>query len=344
MKVNTIAIDLAKNVFQVLAMTADAKTIYNKRLNRKQLKELLGNTPPWTIVMEACYSSHYWGRVALQLGHRVKMIPAQHVTPFVRGNKNDRNDSLAIFEASSRPNIRFVPVKTEGQQEVMMMHRIRERLIKQRVAITNQTRGLLVDFGIVFQQGFTAFEQNMWQIINDSEQRPVLKFLINQAYDEYLYVSRQLKALNKLIKQKVEQIPSGQILLSMPGIGHVIASAFEASIDKAQAFNTPKELAVWLGLTPKQYASGNKSKLYGITKRGDSYLRKQLIHGARTVVCHSHKKDDALNRWINQLKERVGFNKAVVATAHKLARLMWVLLRKQAMYQAQQGLETKTIP
>lgn len=127
MKVTTITIDLAKNVFQVLAMTANAKIIYNKRLNRKQLKDLLRNTLPCTIVIEACYSSHYWGRVALQLGHCVKIIPAQHVTPFVRGNKNDSNDALAIFEASSRPNIRFVPVKTEEQQEVMMMHRIRER-------------------------------------------------------------------------------------------------------------------------------------------------------------------------------------------------------------------------
>ena len=337
MKVTTIAIDLAKNVFQVLGMTADAKKVYNKRLNRNQLKELLCNTPACTVVMEACYSSHYWGRVGLQFGHNVKLIPAQHVTPFVRGNKNDSNDALAIFEASSRPNIRFVPIKSEAQQEVLMMHRIRDRLIKQRIACTNQIRGLLVDFGFVFPQGFTAFEQNIWDIINDSEQRPLFRYLLNQVYDEYLQMTKQLKDLNKLIKQKVEQTETGQILLSIPGLGHIIASAFEACIDKGQAFNTPKELAVWLGLTPRQYASGNKSKIYGITKRGDSYLRKQLIHGARTVVSHAHKKEDALNQWITQLKARIGFNKTAVATAHKLARLMWILLKKQTRYQAQIG-------
>ena len=337
MKVTTIAIDLAKNVFQVLGMNAETKKVYNKRLNRAELKELLCNTPACIVVMEACYSSHYWGRTAQQFGHTVKLIPAQHVTPFVRGNKNDSNDALAIFEASSRPNIRFVPIKSESQQEILMMHRIRDRLIKQRIACTNQARGLLVDFGIVFQQGFSAFERNIWDIINDSEQRPLLRYQVNQIYDEYLQVTKQIKELNNLIKQQVEQTETGRILLSMPGIGHVIASNAEASIDKGQAFNSPKELAVWLGLTPRQYASGSKSKLYGITKRGDSYLRKQLIHGARTVVCHADKKDDALNQWITQLKARIGFNKATVATAHKLARLMWVLLRKQTPYQAQVG-------
>ncbi len=285
--------------------------------------------------MEACYSSHYWGRFCRQAGHEVKLIPAQHVTPFVRGNKNDSNDALAIFEASSRPHIRFVPIKTEEQQEILMMHRIRERLIKQRIACTNQIRGLLVDFGIVFPQGFTAFKQAMWDIICDEQQRSTIKFLVNQIYDEYLMISTQLKSINALIKQLVEKSAIGQILMSLPGIGYIIASAFEAAIDKGQAFSSPKELAVWLGLTPRQYASGNKSTLGKISKRGDRYLRKQLIHGARTVVSHAHKKNDVLNQWITQLKERVGFNKATIATAHKLARIMWVLLKKQTPYQTQ---------
>ena len=335
MKASTISIDLAKNVFQVLGMNEQAKKVFNKRLNRSQLREFIVNHSPCTIVIEACYSSHYWGRFCRQAGHEVKLIPAQHVTPFVRGNKNDSNDALAIFEASSRPNIRFVPIKTEEQQEVLMMHRIRERYIKQRIACTNQIRSLLVDFGIVFPKGFYAFEQNMWNIISDKEQRPLIKYLVNQIFDEYRDVSQRLKELNKLIKQKVQKTRAGLIMMSLPGIGPIIASAFEANIDKGQAFSSPSELAVWLGLTPKQYASGNSSRLYGITKRGDSYLRKQLIHGARTVVCHSHKKDDALNQWITQLKARVGFNKATIATAHKLARIMWVLLKKQTPYQAQ---------
>lgn len=187
------------------------------------------------------------GRTAQQFGHTVKLIPAQHVTPFVRGNKNDSNDALAIFEASSRPNIRFVPIKSESQQEVLMMHRIRERLIKQRIACTNQARGLLVDFGIVFQQCFSAFERNMWDIINDCEQRPLLRYQVNQIYDEYLQVTKQIKELNKLIKQQVEQTEVGRILLSMPGIGHVIASAFEAVLIKDKHLIHPKSLLCGLG-------------------------------------------------------------------------------------------------
>lgn len=216
MKVSTISIDLAKNVFQVLGMNDQAKRVFNKRLNRSQLRELIVNQPPCTIVMEACYSSHYWGRFCRQVGHEVKLIPAQHVTPFVRGNKNDSNDALAIFEASFRPHIRYVPIKTEEQQEILMMHRIRERLIKQRIACTNQIRGLLVDFGIVFPQGFTAFKQAMWNIICDERQRPIIKFLVNQIYDEYTMISTQLKTINSLIKQLVEKSAIGQILMSLP--------------------------------------------------------------------------------------------------------------------------------
>lgn len=337
MKVTTIAIDLAKNVFQVLGMNKQAKSAFNKRLNRKQLMEFMLLQPPCDVIFEACYSAHYWGRTFQAMGHTVKLIPAQHVTPFVRGNKNDKNDVLAIYEASFRPCIRFVPVKTEEQQEVLMLHKIRERLIKQRTACTNQIRGVLIDFGVCFPQGYSAFERAIWEVINDDKQRPLIKLMASEIYDEYQSLSQRLKGINSLIKQLVEQDQNGQILLSIPGIGPIIASAFAAAIGKGQAFNNPNALAVWLGLTPKQFASGNKSVNGGITKRGDCYLRKQLIHGARTVVCHASKKTDDLNIWITQLRCRKSICCTVVATAHRLARLIWILLQKQVKYEPQYG-------
>jgi transposase len=337
MKVSTISIDLAKNVFQLLGMDEHAKQVFSKRLNRAQLSEFMSQQPVCDVVFEACYSSHYWGRKFLAMGHRVKLIPAQHVTPFVRGSKNDKNDAMAIYEASFRPSIRFVPIKTEAQQEILMLHRVRERLVKQRTACTNQIRGVLVDFGICFPQGHSAFERAMWDIISDESQRPIIKLMANDFWDEYQTVSTRLERINRLIKQLVEQDPNGKILLSIPGVGPIIASAFAASIGAGQAFNNPKELAVWLGLTPKQFASGNKSVNGGITKRGDCYLRKQLIHGARTVVSHASKKNDDLNQWITQLRSRKSICTAVVATAHRLARLMWILLHKQVLYAPQYG-------
>lgn len=335
MKVNTIAIDLAKNVFQVLGVNEYGKSVFNKRLNRQSLKEFMLNQPATRVVFEACYSAHYWGRTLETMGHTVHLIPAQHVTPFVRGSKNDKNDALAIYEASLRPNIRFVPIKTEEQQEILMLHRVRERLVRQRTACTNQTRGLFTDFGIVFPQGHSAFEQAMWCIICDETQRPLIRMTANQCFEEYQKLTERLQQINKLINQLVKQDPNGKILLSIPGVGPIIASAFCAAVGNGQAFNSPKELAVWLGLTPKQFASGHKSVNAGITKRGDCYLRKQLIHGARTVVTHASKKQDDLNQWITQLKSRKSINCTVVATAHRLARLIWILLQKQEVYQVQ---------
>ncbi len=329
MKVTTIAIDLAKNVFNVLGMDVHAKQLFNKRLNRIQLVEFMQLQPPCDVTFEACYSAHYWGRKFNSMGHHVKLIPPQHVTPFVRGNKNDKNDVMAIFEASLRPHIRFVPVKTEEQQEVLMLHRVRERLVRQRTACTSQIRDVLVDFGICFPQGYSAFELAMWDIMNDDHQRPLIKLMANDFWDEYQVLTKRLKQINSLIEQLAMQDPNGSILLSIPGVGPIIASAFAASIGSGQTFNSPKELAIWLGLTPKQFASGTKSVHSGITKRGDGYLRKQLIHGARTVVSHASKKQDDLSMWINQLRTRKTMCCTVVATDHRLARLMWILPQKQ---------------
>ncbi|MBD1582881.1 IS110 family transposase [Pseudoalteromonas sp. S16_S37] len=333
-KVSTLSIDLAKNVFQLLGVDSQGYPCLSKRLSRSKFKETIVNLPPCDIVMEACASSHFWGRACLAAGHQVNLIPAQHVTPFVRGNKNDKNDCLAIYEASRRPNIRFVPVKTEQQQAVLIPHRMRERVLSARTACINQTRSLLLEFGIDIPQSYNKFKQELRGLLTHSLQ-PAVLLMISEVCDELTCFERKIHLLDDLFKQENTRSEAAQIIQSIPGIGLINTSAFVASIDKGQAFKSAKEFAVWLGLTPSQYASGNTNRLGSITKRGDGYLRKQLIHGARTVVTHANKKDDDLSRWITTLKQRRGHNKAVVATAHRLARLMWILLQKNEPYRPQ---------
>ena len=335
MKLKTITIDLAKNVFQVCGVNEHIKPQFNQKLKRNQLLDFMRQQEPTMVVMEACYSSHYWGREIAKLGHDTKLIPAQHVTPFVRGNKNDHNDAFAIAEASQRDNIRFVPVKTEHQQEISCLHRIRERLSKNKVALSNQSRGLLSEFGVVFPTGHKALLSGLTSVIDNPQYSQRLQDMVKDMLSEYKTTIKRLKGIQKQLDEFVDESESGKILLSIPGIGVINASALLAAIDKGQAFNSPKEFAVWLGLTPKQHASGNMSKMGGITKRGDRYLRKQLVHGARSVVSRAAQKTDPLSLWATKLRVTKPFNKVAVAVAHRLARLIWILLSRQERYRAE---------
>jgi transposase len=334
MKYKTITIDLAKNVFQACGVNEHIKPQFNKKLKRNELLDFMRQQSPTVVVMEACYSSHYWGRELTKLGHEVKLIPAQHVTPFVRGNKNDHNDAFAIAEASQRANIRFVPVKSEHQQEISCLHRIRERLVKNKTAMSNQARGLLSEFGVVFPCGHTALLNGLSSVIDNPQYSQRLQDMVIDMLNEYNITLTRLKSIEKQLTEFVDNSESGKILRSIPGIGVINASALLAAIDKGQAFSNPKEFAVWLGLTPKQHASGNMNKMGGITKRGDRYLRKQLIHGARAFVCRAGKSTDPLALWAMKLRATKPFNKVAVAVAHRLARLIWILLSRQEHYRA----------
>jgi|TARA_R110002153_G_scaffold211509_1_gene364181 transposase len=334
MKYKTITIDLAKNVFQACGVNEHIKPQFNKKLKRNELLDFMRQQSPTVVVMEACYSSHYWGREIAKLGHDTKLIPAQHVTPFVRGNKNDHNDAFAIAEASQRANIRFVPVKSEHQQEISCLHRIRERLVKNKTAMSNQARGLLSEFGVVFPCGHKALLNGLNSVIDNAQYSQRLHDMVKEMLSEYNTTIDRLNSIKTQLDEFVDESESGKILLSIPGIGVINASALLAAIDKGQAFNNPKEFAVWLGLTPKQHASGNISKMGGITKRGDRYLRKQLVHGARSVVSRAAKKTDPLSLWATKLRVTKPFNKVAVAVAHRLARLIWILLTRQERYRA----------
>lgn len=334
-KHNLIAVDLAKNVFQVCGMTKHYKVVFNKQLKRRELPEFMANQPPVEIAMEACYSSHYWGRCFEAMGHTVTLLPPQHVTPFVRGNKSDHNDAVAIAEAAHRPNIKPVPVKTIEQQDIQCLHRIRERYMAHRIGVINQTRGLLSEYGIIAPQGHKAFCQLLREVSQPSHKAlsPLLKTHINQQADEYYQLTDHVVDITQQLSTIAKQQPLCRLLMSLPGIGVINATAIYCAIGNGSQFNNAREFAVWLGLTPKQSSSGDTFTSSGITKRGNRYLRKQLVHGARAVLYRCKDKTDRLSRWGNQLMSRRGMNKASVAMAARLARLAWVLLQKQETYQ-----------
>lgn len=331
-----IGIDLAKTVFQACILSSDQRVILNQSFNRNTLKTFILQQPPTTIAMEACYSSHYWARLFQSWGHQVKLLPAQHVKPFVRGNKNDHNDALAIAEAAQRPGIRTVPIKTLEQQDIQTLHRLRERYVRQRTALTNQTRGLLSEYGIVFPQGFKSFKQALASLLEpeNTQLSDVIKQHVDSLFMEFDMLCLRLEEINRSLSEIVKRSPDCQRLMSIPGIGIVNATALYSAIGRGQQFKNAREFAVWLGITPKQFASGGKSMMAGITKRGDRYLRKQLIHGARAAMTRSKNRGDKLSQWLSQVIARRGQNKACVALAHRMARLCWTLLKKQEMYHA----------
>jgi len=292
-----IGIDLAKSIFQVAVMQ-NKQIKSNKRLNRKKLKALIANHPKTTIAMEACYSSHYWERLFESYGHKVLLIPAQHVKPFTRGNKTDANDAVAIIEASQRPDLRFVPTKTVHQQDIQSLHRVRERLVSSRTVLSNQTRGLLSEYGIVFAVGKKAFLLGIETALNDEGISELFKTERQLVLDELQMLNQRITQIEASLADYVKNDEDCQILHSVPGIGVINASALVCKYGDASQFDKARSLSVNLGLTPKLSESGNRSQMQGISKRGDPYLRKQLIHGARALLRVCEKRpDDALCRW-----------------------------------------------
>ena len=330
-----VSIDLAKTVFQVCRLADGNKILSNKKVSRKKLNREIAQLSPTTIVMEACYSAHYWGRTFEQYGHTVNLVPAQHVKPFVRGNKNDVNDAVAIAEASLRPNMKFVPIKTVEQQDLQSLHKIRERFVGHRTRISNQTRGLLSEYGLVTTLGFKALKALIQEALESDALTTLFKEELASIYEEFLDLDERLKRVNNKLKILAEQIPLCRLLMTIPGIGFVNATALYAAIGDGKQFNTARDLAVWMGLTPQQYASGTKSFTGKITKRGNRYLRKQLIHGARALMNKAKGKKDNLSVWANDVKERRGVHKAYVALAHNLSRIVWAVLSSGEGFKSQ---------
>lgn len=328
MEITTLGIDLAKSVFQLHGVNKKGAKVFGKKLSREKLIEFVAQLSKCTIAMEACGGSHYWGRKFRDMGHEVKLLSPQFVKPFVKSNKNDANDAEAIVEASLRPSMRFVALKTVEQQNALCLHRVRERLVCSRTALINEIRGLLGEFGISIPQGAEKFRQQLPEILEDAnnELSAQTRALFVGLREELKALDVKIAAMDKDIENLAESQETSKNLMTIPGVGPVTASAIVASVGDASIFKNGREMSGWLGIVPRQNSSGGKTKLGGISKRGDKYLRKLVIHGARSVLMHIDSRDDQQARWLKQLVERRGFNRACVALANKNVRTMWALM------------------
>jgi len=335
MNVKRIGIDLAKQVFQLHGVDYNEKVVLKKQLTRTKMLAYFQSLPPCLIGMEACGSAHYWARELQKLGHTVKLMAPQFVKPYVKGNKNDSNDAEAICEAVSRPNMRFVTIKTIAQQDIQAVHRIRSELVKQRTAKGNQIRGLLTEYGVVINKRIDVLRNALPSILENTENNLSFDFriLLEELREDLIVLDERVSTLTEKINVLAKSNEDAQRLQKIPGVGPMTATAIISAVGDGKQFKCGRDLAAWLGLTPRQHSSGGKERLLGISKRGDAYLRTLLIHGARAVLRVSETKTDSLNCWLQNLCNRRNKNIAAVALANKNARIIWAILTKKTNYQ-----------
>lgn len=334
-KVTLLAIDIAKNVFQLHGVDDKANVVLRRRLTRVKLIEFILKLQPCTIVMEACGGANYWCRKFKSMGHEVKLISPQFVKPFVKTNKNDKNDSEAICEAASRPTMRFVSPKSIEQEDIQALHRVRSRLIQERTALVNQIRGLLAEFGIIVPQGINRIRKALPEILEDAENElsDSGRRLFADLYEEVIEKDKKIGSYDNQLNIIFKSNEMCRKISEVEGIAVITATAIVATIGNPKIFKNGRHFSAFLGLVPRQLSSGNKQMLLGISKRGDTYLRSLLIHGARSVVQCAGSKEDSKSKWIKALKERAGANKTAVAVANKNARTIWALLANDKSYE-----------
>jgi len=336
MKVTLIGIDLAKSIFQVCGVNPAGKRVFNRQVRRAKLMELMIQYPDATIAMEACSGSNYWGRELQQRGFQVKLIPPQHVKPFVKGNKNDRNDAFAITEAARRPDLKCVEPRTLAQTDMIQVHRVLDRLVHQRTALINQIRGLLNEYGIVVSRGKERLLAALPDLLEDAENglTSSSRALYQAMIDEWRQLNEAIDRVEKVLKDQAKADEAAQRLMKMKGVAERIATATIAQVGNGHGYQNGRHFAANLGLVPKEHSSGGKQRLGGITKRGNGYLRRMLVQGAWSVIRNVDKNDDRMSRWARQLMERRGKHKAVVAVANKMARIMWSMLYHRTEFRA----------
>lgn len=335
MNVTLIGIDLAKSVFQVCAVNQQGKTVFNRPVRRNRLMALLLDHPGAVVATEACGGSNYWGRELEQRGYTVKLIPPQHVKPFVKGNKNDRNDAFAITEAARRPQLRCVQPRSLEQTDLIQVHRVLDRRVRQRTALINQIRGFLSEYGVVVSRG----KERLWQALPglledpDNGLTPSARGLICELQREWAELDRAIAYLEKRIKAQSRSDEAAQRLMQIKGVGERIATAAVAFAGNGQGYHNGRHFSANLGLVPKEHSSGGKQRMGGMSKRGNRYLRRLLIQGAWSVVRYAERGQDPLSRWAVKLIERRGKHKAAIAVANKMARIIWSMLYHRTDYQ-----------
>ncbi len=340
--ITRVAIDLAKESFQVCTADSNGRVIWNKQMNRAKLASFMQQLNLVTVAMESCATSNYWARVFQEQGHEVKLIHPQYVKPFVKTNKNDAADAEAILEASLRPTMRFVQPKSVEQQDMQLLHRRRQRLVSQHVATQNQARSQLAEYGIVTPLGVSALRHRLADVIEDGDIG--LSALARETFaaqlEELLHQAELIDRATKQIKSLSRQHPACQQLMTIPGVGPIIATAVYATLGgPGNQYRSGRDFSASLGLVPRQQSTGGKPKLLGISKRGDRYLRTMLVQGAqatlRTGSKHRTDNPDRLRRWGQKLIARRGRAIAATAMANKLARICWAVMASHEPYQSQ---------
>jgi transposase len=335
MQVVRIGLDLAKYVFEVHGVDERGNVVLRKTLRRGSVSKFFANLPHCLIGMEASNGAHYWARVLTTLGHKVRLISPQFVAPYVKSNKNDRNDAEAICEAVGRPTMRFVPPKSPEQLAIQALHRIRQRLVQSRTRLANQIRGILSEHGIVIARDIWRLRRALAEIAGNApdDLNPLLRVLIMEAQGELIELDRRIASCDRRIQELYRTSELCQRLGKIEGIGPVTATALVAAVGDQSCFKNGRQFAAWLGLVPKQQSSGGRNRLFGISKRGDRYLRTLIIHGARAALGKAAGKEDPRSRWLASLRQRRHPNVAAVALANKNARIAWAMLAGNISYE-----------
>jgi len=334
MEIDTIGIDLGKTVFHLVGLDKKGEIVIRKKFTRSQLLHLTANLRVRLIGMEACGGAHFLGRALREQGHDVRLIPAQYIKPYVKTNKNDYIDAEGIAEAVGRPRMRFVPIKSEEQLDLQSFHRVRDRWVRRRTSLINQIRGLLLERGITIRQGRQHVQTALPGILEDADTclSGSLRTVLAQLQGELRHIQSQIEQIDEAIVKVAGEHEACRRLMTIPGVGFITATAVVAAIANGVEFSKGRAFATWLGLVPGQYSTGGKEKLLGISKRGNSYLRRLFVHGARAVLQRSENQAPGLRAWLVKLSARAHKNVVAVALANKLARIAWAVLTKGEVY------------
>jgi transposase len=337
MNIAVLGIDLGKNVCSIVGLDGAGAVVLRRRMKRETLIGFVAKLPPCIVAMEACCGAHHLGRLCGAKGHDVRLMSPEYVRPYIKAQKNDDRDAEGIAEAATRPTMRFVELKAQDQLDMQTLHRSRDRLIGERTALINQLRAILLERGIVVPQGKRKLEQYLIGLMAEPDTASLgarMRVLIADGQTQWRELDRRIAIFDDEFVAFAKENEDARRLVTIPGVGVTIASALIAAVGKAETFEHGRDLAAWLGLVPRQWTTGGKPKLMGISKRGNKYLRKQLIHGARAALPHLAERDTALGRWARGLIARVHPNVAVVALANKLARIAWAVLRRGEKFNA----------
>lgn len=334
MAIKAVGIDLAKNVFQLHGVDELGRVAVRRRVKREQLLPTVAQIEPCLIGIEACSGAYFWAEQFERFGHMVKIISPQYVKPFRRNQKNDSNDAEAICTALQQPSMRFVPRRSVEQQDIQALHRARQRLVNHRTALASQIRGFLRERGVVLPRNIAQLRRMIPQILEDGENGLSVsaRQTIAELFDFMRDIDRRVAVFDHRIDEAFRASPLAQRIAKIEGVGPKISTAVIAAVGDGREFKNGRHMAAWLGLVPRQHSSGDRIQLFGISKRGDQHLRTLIVHGARAVVRTAVRKSDPKSSWVNQLRERRGFNRAVVAVANKNARVLWAVLRREEPY------------